>query len=99
MKIYKISTERIQNVYKNPRILKIIKGLIITLNLIIGFMILIAIWDTIEIIFSKIRVILILNIVVLSLYFVYFFKKPIKKKNKILVKLTVNINIYLHRSL
>lgn len=59
--------------------LKFLKYLIITLNIIIGFMILIVFWDSIDIIFSKVRVILILDSLILSLYLLYFLKKNIEK--------------------
>lgn len=61
--------------------LKFLKCLIITLNIIVGFLILIAFWDSIHIIFSKVRVILILILdsLILSLYFLYFLKKNIEK--------------------
>lgn len=58
---------------------KSIKKFIIMMNLILGFMIFIAVWDTAGILFIKIRMFLVLNIIILVLFFLSFFKKGVKK--------------------
>jgi hypothetical protein len=77
----KITKYAITHVSKRET-LKFLKYLMITLNIIIGVMVLIAFWDSIDIIFSKVRVILILDSLLLSLYFLYFLKKNIEKTIK-----------------